>query len=69
MFRGIKLRQSQIVIFCTSFIAGLLSILHLVIGYAKTPADSIYLWIPHYYLDYFVFVGGIAQGMRGNWFF
>src|SRR3989344_458312 len=63
----IKLDGQTWLIFTIAFIAATLSILHVLIGNANTPADSVYLWIPHYYLDYFVFVGGIAQGMRGNW--
>ncbi|MBI2641404.1 hypothetical protein HYW87_02300 [Candidatus Roizmanbacteria bacterium] len=64
-----KSRKESVIVFSIAFVAGILSILHVLVGYVKTPPDSLYLWIPHYYLDFFVFVGGIAQGMRGNWFF
>lgn len=48
-----------------SFIAGLTSILHVIVGFAKTPTGMAYMWTGHYYLDYFYYLTPIAQGIRG----
>lgn len=43
-----------------------LSILHVLLGWAKTPANTQYMWTGHYYLDYFYYLQFIAQGLYGN---
>lgn len=56
-----------IVILVIAIIVAGISILHVIVGYAKTPGGMVYLWTGHYYLDYFEYVQAIVQGMRGKW--
>lgn len=56
-----------VLIFCIAFLAGLLGVFHVIIGYAKTPAGFTYLATGHYYLDYFLYLQTIAQGIAGRW--
>src|SRR3989344_2716210 len=51
----------------TALITTILSTLHLIIGFAKTPIGMVYTWTGHYYLDYFYYLQFIAQGLRGYW--
>lgn len=44
----------------------LLSIIHVILGLARTPDDYIYMATGHYYLDYFVYLQAIAQGLAGK---
>ena len=48
-----------------SFIVAFLSMLHVILGYSKSPKEMVYLWTGHYYLDYFYYLTPIAQGIRG----
>ena len=50
-----------------AFIVATINILHVIIGFAKTPPGMMYMWTGHYYLDYFQYVQAIAQGMQGKW--
>ena len=36
-----------------SLVVSVLGMLHVIIGFAKTPHGMTYLWTGHYYLDYF----------------
>ena len=58
-------RLSLIVV--VAIIVGILSILNVIIGFAKTPHGMVYMWSGHYYLDYFYYLQFIAQGLRGYW--
>lgn len=63
-----KITTAQfILVFSISIIVGLISILHVIVGLAKTPAGTIYLVTGHYYLDYFYYLQFIAQGLHGHW--
>ena len=48
-----------------SLVVSVLGMLHVIIGFAKTPHGMTYLWTGHYYLDYFYYLTPIAQGARG----
>ena len=48
-----------------AFIVAVLSMLHVILGFSKTPQGMVYLWTGHYYLDYFYYLTPIAQGARG----
>lgn len=50
-----------------AFSVGVLTVLHVLVGFAKTPGGMIYLWTGHYYLDYYYYLQFIAQGLRGYW--
>lgn len=63
----IKNKNQFIVILTIALIVGVISIFHVLIGYAKTSPGSVYLWTGHYYLDYFVYLQAVAQGMWGHW--
>lgn len=65
-FKEINLNKFSLVLIVT-FIVSVLSILHVIIGYAKSPPGIVYMWTGHYYLDYFQYVQAIAQGMQGKW--
>lgn len=40
---------------------------HIISQWFNNPHDRLYIWIAHYYADYFLYVSQIAQGIRGNW--
>jgi len=50
-----------------SLMAGVINILHIIIGAAKTQPGFTYLGVGHFYLDYFEYLQQIVQGMRGRW--
>lgn len=56
-----------ITILTIAIVVNIINLSHLVVGFAKTSVDSIYLFTGHYYLDYFVYVQAIAQGIKGRW--
>ncbi|OGK17654.1 hypothetical protein A2774_03635 [Candidatus Roizmanbacteria bacterium RIFCSPHIGHO2_01_FULL_39_12c] len=62
-----KLWKNYSLVIVISFIVAVLNMLHVFIGYAKTPPGTVFLWTGHYYLDYFEYVQAIAQGQRGEW--
>lgn len=63
-----KKNLNKIVLVATiAFIVATISILHVLVGFAKTPKGYEYLWTGHYFLDYFVYLQTIVQGMRGHW--
>src|SRR3989338_9112683 len=51
-----------------AFIVAVLTVLHVLIGFAKTPTGTVYMWTGHYFLDYFEYVQSISQGTWGRWF-
>lgn len=57
----------NIIIFTISVIAGVMSVFPVILGSAYTKQGWTYMATGHYYLDYFVYVQAVAQGMRGNW--
>lgn len=48
-------------------IVAILNMLHVIVAYIKSPPGTQYLWVGHFYLDYFVYLQAIAQGARGQW--
>ena len=63
MFKNFWQKYSLVIVL--SFIIAILGMLHVILGYAKTPSGFIYLGTGHYYLDYFYYLSPIAQGARG----
>ncbi|OGK22190.1 hypothetical protein A2866_03470 [Candidatus Roizmanbacteria bacterium RIFCSPHIGHO2_01_FULL_39_8] len=59
--------NKAVVLLSLSFIVACFSILHVILGYAKTPPGTTYMWTGHYYLDLFYYVVFIAQGQHGHW--
>ena len=57
--------NKNIFILSIAIIVGILTMLHVIVGYAKSPHGARYLWTGHYYLDYFYYLTPIAQGERG----
>lgn len=49
------------------FIVGIINILHVIIGYARTLPGQVYMATGHYYLDYFEYLQAISQGQHGQW--
>lgn len=49
------------------FIASILNVFHVIIGYAKTLPGQVYMATGHYYLDYFEYLQVISQGQHGHW--
>ncbi|MBI4008826.1 hypothetical protein HY357_01205, partial [Candidatus Roizmanbacteria bacterium] len=56
-----------LLVLTVAFISAALAVLHVLIGFAKTPLGTVYLWTGHYYLDYYYYLQFIAQGLRGYW--
>lgn len=57
------------VVLTTAFIFSLIIILPIILGFAKTPSGWQYLATGHYYLDYFVYLQSITQGIHGHLLF
>jgi hypothetical protein len=57
------------VIINISLIVSILNVLQVIIGYARTLPGQVYLATGHYYLDYFIYLQSIAQGIRGHLLF
>jgi len=65
--KTIKVFNPQfIAVLSIAIITAVLSILHVILGLAKTPKNYIYTATGHYYLDYFVYLQAIAQGIAGK---
>lgn len=63
-----KVKWSEVIfILVIAFIISTFNLIHVIIGYAKTPVNGLYMATGHYYLDYFEYLQEIAQGMRSNW--
>ena len=54
-------------VLCFALMVAILSILHVILGFAKTPPGTVYLATGHYYLDYYYYLQFVAQGLRGYW--
>ncbi len=65
-----KHTYKNIFISCTigAFVIGM-NFWHVITQWLNNPSERFYIWIAHYYADYFLYVSQIAQGVRGNWIF
>lgn len=54
-------------VFSVALIISIINVIHIIIGYAQTAPGLKYFAIGNYYLDYFVYLQVIAQGMRGHY--
>ncbi|EKE14831.1 MAG: hypothetical protein ACD_12C00273G0005 [uncultured bacterium] len=50
-------------------IVSIINIFHVIVGYARTLPEQIYLATGHYYLDYFQYLQALSQGWHGHWIF
>jgi len=48
-------------------VASIVNFLHIIIGYARTLPEQVYLATGHYYLDYFEYLQAVSQGQHGQW--
>lgn len=64
---GLTSLNETIFVATISLVTAVFNIFHVIVGAAKTPQGSVYLWIGHYYFDYFEYIQQIAQGIRGRW--
>jgi hypothetical protein len=69
LYKGYKSIHSHktLLVFVIALIVALLSIFHIFTLKARTPNGFFFTGVGHYYLDYFVYLQVIVQGMRGRW--
>ncbi len=54
-------------VFVISLLVAVLNQLHVIIQWVSNKPGEIFTGIPHYFADYFLYVGALAQGAAGRW--
>jgi hypothetical protein len=65
--RFFKKNFEILLVFSLASFFAFLSVFHVFYWAFKTPVGSVYLWLGHYWEDYFTYLSQIDQGLRGKW--
>ncbi len=56
-----------VVVLLISIIMALFGNIGFIIGTLQTPPETVYLGVTHYFMDYFLYLSHVVQGMHGWW--